>query len=787
MIENQKRQKGFDMKKFLVIFFIAVCSLFADNKLRVIDFKSSPYKTNFNGEKWSIKPAYYKLNQPWFYSYNKRHICSKSIDNNEETEVKFQFSSGVGILTIKGGVESEISHDFLQIFLGTEKIYEVSGRKIFTFEKKITKQKEYELTFLYKKDHSVSRGDDLAYISYISYPTPVFSSKKLDLIANFEYTDSKGDKSWGNDDHRANTFETLYIEGRLKVDGEESLRAELVVPKHIIIAEEPMIEERNNSLYVTAAIFCTQRFSRNKIQLQFNVISKKTGATKQIFYSIPFQSVDYSQMYLAKQVILVSKKFDYTSKQELDDFLAKFPKSEFAAALFTFRLECCRRKRNEILKLNENVKNKKERDKNLVVAINEYIEFIEKYPNKLLAQVAIHECFELYTKINRISFYYNFIKRFPHSIQSMVAEKYIQALFYKVVCTENTVASYDYFIEMYPSNSFLTKKCIELAKTKMLQDIKLKLEDQLNKVAENPQVKENILLKTLLDEKVREKLAQKILISWENDKKLLEKKSQKLFVLQKKMLRKQYVIQSLFSETPQARYLALQLQFEILIKLNKKILQKQEQNHQKLMKELDQRFDKLEKSLEINFKNTQQQLTILQNSVNNIHKKLKWIHGDLSSQIQDLDATVEQGFHEVNSNLKQMEKNINDKLDAGFEEVNKYQQLLYNDLQKVNENVVKVNSNVLQMREDNKKFLEKNAEILSQVQKNGEMLTGWQNYEKPSGVKTFVDATITGGVLGALSVIPTGGPIIAGVAAPTVDFIVSGTTSGAVYLWECIF
>lgn len=786
---------GDNMNILQLLLIIFICTNILQAERRVIDFSKSPFENTRESEKWS--------SGGWYYDHATKYISSsKGAADNSICSVTFQFKSEKGKLVIRWGVDCEEKYDFLKILLGDKQIFRRSGGKLKgLFETELEKGM-HTLKFVYYKDSHTSFGSDQAYIYSISYESSTINEQLSNKTSPIEFLDlqlqdEKTVSSWGNGDKIANTFETVFVYIGISITS-NYISVDVDLPNGIFLVQYPEI--KNNHLVF--AIFCSPSFSGSQIQLEV----KHPSTTKK--YTIPFESIDYAKMHLSKEEILTSKKFDYQSKEQLDNFLTKFPDSDFAPVIFTFRLECCREVKRRILSVNKAIQDEDKKQKNLVLAINEYLLFIEKYPNRMLTQIAIQECFELYTRINRISFYKNFIERFPHNVQSIIAKQYIQILFYKVVCAKNTVDAYDYFIQIYPTNSFLTQKCIQLARQKLKLDTLKQLTSLITQMKQDPMAS-NPNFRSLFVKNIQNDLAMKFMLEWSRCRALLKKDNQNKFFLGEKMLRAKNILESIFANTNARISLMHMESIDEVIHLNEKILERQKKNHKSIIDELDKRFTKLEKTLDENFKKTQQQMSDLQKSVQHIHIKLKWMHDDLAQKIKTLDDKIDTGFDGINDNLKRMEKNIVNKIDAGFDEINqslkdmeqnitakittdfdkinKYQQLMHNDLKEMNKNVITMNTNILDIKESNKKFLKQNAKILQQVQENGKILTGWQQYQEEHELKIAVGSTVANALKLGVESIPVVGPITAEITAPVLDFLGEKTTGLAISLWETVF
>ena len=96
--------------------------------------------------------------------------------------------------------------------------------------------------------------------------------------------------------------------------------------------------------------------------------------------------------------------------------------------------------------IGDNQESLAQKEQRLIAVINDYNQFISQYPDRILSRIAIHECFQLYTMVNRISFYENFVRRYPYTEHSLVALDRIKLLLYNLVCAQNSIEAYEKFL-----------------------------------------------------------------------------------------------------------------------------------------------------------------------------------------------------------------------------------------------------------------------------------------------------------------------------------------------------
>jgi len=113
----------------------------------------------------------------------------------------------------------------------------------------------------------------------------------------------------------------------------------------------------------------------------------------------------------------------------LDHFIATYPQSDEAQIGFTLRFNGVQTSRS----------------------IPHYQAFIDKYASTLAAEQAIYELFELYHQQNTIAGYFEFIQRYPNSLQAMLAKLHLEALVFEATSQLDAVIQYDNFIAMFPT------------------------------------------------------------------------------------------------------------------------------------------------------------------------------------------------------------------------------------------------------------------------------------------------------------------------------------------------
>ena len=346
------------------------------------------------------------------------------------------------------------------------------------------------------------------------------------------------------------------------------------------------------------------------------------------------------------------QKFDYARKDELDTFLQQYPDSAFAPAIFRMRFECCRRAKEAALKAIDTLPESAKEQK-LVEVINEYNAFIEKYSDRLLTRVAIHEVFGLYTKVNRISFYHNFIQRYPDTEHSLVAKEHTKALLFGLCCTVNSVDAYEKFLEFYPGKSIYRDKCLALATRKAVEDER-KYAQSLGNASDAKNRRANLLVQQLLQ------------VRKEYSNLPLQDRIHKA-LSDTRISRIKEVIVQVYPDTFAINTILILENIKDIIELNQAVINLLNQQHQETIRSLNQHFETLNRNLEENFKAVRKDITEVNANINSLRDDLKTMHSDIQQRFDKVDAKLEQ----IDTRLQEGFALVNSKLDTGFAQIGK--------------------------------------------------------------------------------------------------------------------
>lgn len=119
---------------------------------------------------------------------------------------------------------------------------------------------------------------------------------------------------------------------------------------------------------------------------------------------------------------------DRADPRVLDAFIARYPSSREAHLAFSLR--------HQILRADPSP--------------TAYHRFIALYRDRVGAEQALCELYDILRKENRISGYLDFLRRYPESPLTQVAELRVHALAFAVVCERDTAEDYEAFLRAFP-------------------------------------------------------------------------------------------------------------------------------------------------------------------------------------------------------------------------------------------------------------------------------------------------------------------------------------------------
>jgi hypothetical protein len=425
-----------------------------------------------------------------------------------------------------------------------------------------------------------------------------------------------------------------------------------------------------------------------------------------------------------------------------------------------------------VVEANRSLASVEEKSKNWISAINEYHEFIEKYPEKLLTRVALHECFELYCQIDRISFYHNFIQRYPYTEYSLVAREHIKRLLFALVCTQDSIIAYGKFLTLFPEPSFYQAKCVEFAEKKTVEEEKaisekLKTFEERNKRA-NVLIHEcNKVLKEYSEAGLEHRVSALL-----SDRKI------------KRILRQ---ISECYPDTFASNTLFLLESNKIILEMAQEIKDSQKKQHDEVLAALKSHFDSLDRMLkenfgamEQNFQQVNQKLSQLQDDLHAGYATLLERFDKVDAKLDKIDLHIQEGFAQVNQ-----------KLDVGFARIENHFQVLHNDLRHINQSMIQMSYDLgtgfAQLSEDNRKFLQQNSTVLATLEENGRIYTGYQNIPRRSGFQSALGKSLGIALTFGVAAIPVAGPMGAAIAAPVCNWLGETLVDKAASLWNRIF
>lgn len=744
----------------------AVFQLFA--QVTVVDLSKNPMETD--PARWtSGGDAQWGICR----SGSKYCLFSGQIGDKQSCWVDFEVETSSGYFEFDYLISTE-SPDKMIFRCNNYEVTYSGGEKEWKPYKLFVDQGRHSARWKYIKDSSHAGGRDTVYIKNIRYPTPL-----APLSTTVSYTDAKTHGSWGNGDLVIDTFEVVQIAGNFSNNRKQEKVLTIVpqLPTGIVLLSSPQITDLPDQTEARWSFSIVAGEEFKNPTLKFSILFRTTSG--EIFskdFEAAFRRTNMARKYLEDEKIIATEKFDYRDKSQLDKFLALFPNDEIAPVLFRLRLECCRAVRAEVLgKIAQQTLSPEERERELIRAVNEYNEFIAAYPDRLLSRVAIHECFDLYSRVNRISFYQNFMDRYPNSEHSIVAAEHIKFLLYQVICTQNSVQSYEKFLALYPQPSFYRDKCIQLAVDKALAEERL-IAETLN-TPEERNKRANLLAKEIYDIRARYKNLSP------------EERMQKI-ISDTSINRFKKIISEIYSDTYAIQTLLVLEDLYDIKEMQQQLRQVMELQQQQTLQVLKDNFKQLDESLDRNFGEIKQQLTEVKSHLQKIESDIAWMHRDLNNRfdqveehlkkidadVQKLDADMQRGFAKIET-----------KLDTGFAQIDKHLQLLHGDLGKINDTILHVESSIVKTSEDNRRFIQRQCgEMIDKIEENGKIYAGYQTMQRPSFQKAASN-TISNLLAAGVQSIPLVGPLAAHAGAPVLDWLGENATNAAIDVWHSIF
>jgi TolA-binding protein len=336
------------------------------------------------------------------------------------------------------------------------------------------------------------------------------------------------------------------------------------------------------------------------------------------------------------------KGFDFSSKAELDDFLNKYPESDRASLIFAIRMKL----------LRDGAKDAKTEEE-LLNAINEYNDFIAKYPDTTGAQIATHEVFRVYERHDSIAAYTEFIKRYPFSLEVNLAEEHIKRKLFDATMAQNDIEAYDHFVETFPEAEPYVTQII-------------------NRAAEIEQSKVQSLLESLKDKPKSDQRIEKddyasdLYKKW-HDLALKSTSPRGAKIHQVKINRIEYLLTTELSTTPSFQILTVRKLVEDVKKQLTQLDVLIQRNHEETITTINQGFQRLHEHLD-------QRFNALNGTLNKIEERLKRQEDStaaLDQRLKDLSVLIDAHYAELRRQSGDI-KRQNDELKEALRSANKH-------------------------------------------------------------------------------------------------------------------
>ena len=310
----------------------------------------------------------------------------------------------------------------------------------------------------------------------------------------------------------------------------------------------------------------------------------------------------------------------------LDQFIRKYPNTQQARMAFVLRYTLLA----------------------TAPSIQDYNEFINRYEDKDIVPIAIHEVYKLYCEQNRASGYYDFVARYPGSHQAIVATERLQQLFFEYVCLLDTEEDYDGFISLFP-DAPQVEAALEKAKIKAVEAEKKEF-DAFNKSSETPDIKRFISGKiSIWEQKVNQ---------YTRNKDYTDNAS-RLQLYQ--IIRGMDVFYEVYGNDPAMSRVSRKFDSLNTQTLLRDIKIAIEKNHKELLAKLDEETDRICDGLKQLHQDNIRIIEEIRNGFKTLHQDLINIHQelkDINLQLVKVNANLEQLRNDVNANFERLDKKL---------------------------------------------------------------------------------------------------------------------------------
>jgi hypothetical protein len=395
-----------------------------------------------------------------------------------------------------------------------------------------------------------------------------------------------------------------------------------------ILSASPPESDKTNPNKLTYEVIITPKLFPNAATTDTVTLtaSLDCATPKEKSFSFPYlhRLGDDIELSRATQTI---QGFNFKSKTELDDFLKKYPDSARAPLIFALRMKL----------LREGAQDAKTEEE-LLAAINEYNEFIAKYPDSTGAQVATHEVFRQYERHDSIAAYTEFLKRYPFSLEAALAEEHITRKVFDATMAQTDITAYDSFIETFPEAEPYVSKVIERAQELASAEVK----GFIGTLKDKPSLDQRFEIQDYASEKFKE---------WDElTKQPIALATARL--IQAKLNRLEHVISTDLTNTPSYQNLILTKRIDDIKKHLTQIEENIKRNHTETLTALSQGFQKLHEHIDTRF-------NALNTTLNKIEERLQRQEAAtaaLDARLNDLNSLINAHYTELKKQSGDIQK-----------------------------------------------------------------------------------------------------------------------------------
>jgi len=352
--------------------------------------------------------------------------------------------------------------------------------------------------------------------------------------------------------------------------------------------------------------------------------------------SIPYQHIMGDHIALNNKIALLP--FDFENKEDLDSFLSTYPTSESAPVLFALRGALPKEKASRAQTTEE-----------IITAIDEYNQFISAYSDYAGAIIAQRDVFKLYERLNTLDAYIDFIKRYPSSLESHLADEHIKRILFDAVMAQDDLAAYDFYISEYPTAQPYLAQVVERAKQLYSHQEKAWVEQLRAEL--NPDNEVTLYkFRTKLSDRASEII--RALYETKDHLKKRDLKVGEMKLLKVQVDRYAFAIETHYKDTNALHTLLVLKDTQEIIGAVSKLSELVQSNHAELKEQLTQefsgmrtllteRFDRVEQSLSL----IEQRLSAQEKSGQEVNRRLE----DLSRLINSHYSLLSEGGSPLNT------------------------------------------------------------------------------------------------------------------------------------------